>query len=161
MTPLLRRSIIFAVCYYIAAIHLSWYAHAARFISIPSIDIYAISDDGQIAAGEWNNVPALWTMTGGVEYLPLPVGSTLFNVTNISGDGTTIVGGLKIGMGLSQRYEAFRWTRNIGYQNLGRFSNDWLDYAYAHDVSYDGSVVVGTNDTPNGRRGFRWTQSTG
>ena len=161
MISVLKRSIVFAVCFFIAAIHLSSYAHAARFFSIPNFYISAISADGKVATGEWNHAPALWTEAGGVESLPLPAGNRLFNVTNLSGDGTTIVGGLRIGTGLSQRYEAFRWTRASGYQTLGRFSNDWLDYAYAHDVSYDGSVVVGTNDTPNGRRGFYWTEATG
>lgn len=126
------------------------------------MEVRAISADGSIVAGEGvGGVPALWTETGGIESFPLPTGYGLFNVSNISGDGTTMVGGVRIGSGLTQRYEAFRWTSSGGYQALGRFSTSYIDWAYANDVSHDGTVVVGTNDTPDGRRAFRWTQATG
>lgn len=134
----------------------------ARFIPINNFSIRGLSSDGTVVAGQvTNDAAALWTESGGMETFPLPVGYSLTDVSSISGDGTTMIGSIRIGTGLSQRHETFRWTRNAGYQTLGRFSDDWLDRAYAGDVSYDGSVVVGTNDTPDGRRAFRWTQATG
>jgi probable HAF family extracellular repeat protein len=161
MNLMLTRSGVVAICWYFTAIHSALGAVDARFVPINAFEVSGISADGTIVAGETVGGAFLWTEAGGIETLPLPAGYRIFSVTNLSGDGTTIVGGLQIGSGFSQRYEGFRWTREGGYQPLGRFSTDWLDWAFATDVSYDGSVVVGTNDTPNGRRAFHWTQQTG
>lgn len=44
---------------------------------------------------------------------------------------------------------------------LGRLPGNDYDWAYATAVSYDGSVVVGTDRTFNGLRAYRWTEATG
>lgn len=137
-------------------------AAAPAFIPIDAYEISAVSADGSVAAGEHLETPYLWTEAGGVQLIPLPAETSMFSVTGLSADGTTIVGGVRVGRGFDSFYESFRWRSDVGYQRLGRFpESDWLDWAYATDVSFDGSVVVGTNDTENGRRAFRWSESAG
>ncbi len=160
MNRIAYQSSFFAVCFFMA-VHSAFGALPARFVPIDASAASAISADGTIVAGEADGQAFLWTEPGGVETLPLPTDYQMFSVTNLSGDGTTIVGGLRIRTGSSQHYEPFRWTAAGGYQPLGSLSTDGLDWAFATDVSDDGSVVVGTNDTPDGRQAFRWTQETG
>ena len=138
------------------------YADDGRFLTINASRAVAISVDGSVVTGKDNDTPFLWTPAGGLELIPLPSNFNLFDVINLSGDGSTIVGGVRIGgFGFDGRFEGFRWTRSAGYVPLGRFSNDYTDWAFASGASHDGSVIVGVNDTPSGRRGFRWTASTG
>jgi probable HAF family extracellular repeat protein len=161
MKRILRRTSFLAICCAFIALQPTLGASLPRYVPIGAVRATGISADGSIVAGGTTNGAFLWTEAGGLEDLPLPSGHRLFEVTNLSGDGTAIVGGLVIGRGLDQRYEGFRWTRAEGFRPLGRFSTDFVDWAFATDVSYDGSVVVGTNDSDDGRRAFRWTESTG
>jgi probable HAF family extracellular repeat protein len=156
----LRRCGLAAV-YVFAVFDIALGESPARFFQISDTEVRAISADGSVVVGESPNGATLWTETGGLEVLSLPPTYEIFNVFDISGDGSTVVGGLRIGSGLNRRYEGFRWTRNGGYELLGRLSTDPSDWAFATAASYDGSVVVGESDTPNGRRAFRWTQPTG
>ncbi|WP_168207139.1 hypothetical protein [Lacipirellula limnantheis] len=133
----------------------------ARFLPLNFSGIAALSADGQVVAGRIGNASVLWTEARGVERFPVPPGLSLRYVNDLSGDGTTIVGGVQVGSGLTGHYEPFRWTREGGYQLLGSLSTDWLDDAYATATSYNGDVIVGTNRTPEGRRAFRWTPATG
>ena len=102
---------------------------------------------------------------GAPSFQGLPTGTPFGG--GLSGDGTTTVGVRStfwccdIGGGLYHVPEAARWSASTGVQGLG-----WLSFPYefnesfAHDVSADGSVVVGysANPTP---LAFRWTQATG
>lgn len=135
----------------------------ARFLPIDLLsgDAVAISDNGEIVALSGRVGKFLWTEAGGTETFSVPTEWRGASRSDISGDGTTLIGSVTVGRGLDARHETFRWTRAGGFQSLGRFSDDRLDRAYANGVSYDGTVIVGTNDTPEGRRAFRWTADTG
>ena len=78
----------------------------------------------------------------------------------ISADGTTIVGTSYTPDG----YEPFRWTLETGMVGLGGagfYSASW-DTPSAHDVSADGSVIIGVAELVAGEHNaFRWTAETG
>ncbi len=67
----------------------------------------------------------------------------------VSADGSTVAGSFHTG----SYWHAFRW-RNGVTQDLGYIA--W-NLSWAHDVSTDGSVVVGTS----GGRAFRWVEGQG
>jgi probable HAF family extracellular repeat protein len=154
----IAATLIITICY--ASLTEAIAAPQAQFIPIDRAYVSAVSADGNVVAGH-HNEPFLWTPSTGVEAIPLPARSSLFGVTDLSGDGSTIVGGLFTRTASDSWYEAFRWRRDVGYHRLGRFESDSNDWAFATSVSFDGSVVVGTNDTVNGRRAFRWTENSG
>jgi uncharacterized membrane protein len=71
--------------------------------------------------------------------------------SGISGDGRVVVG--------ESRSEAFRWTAEdgiVGLAGLGGFFG-----TRANAASFNGAVVVGEANTPDGTVGFRWTESEG
>ncbi len=80
--------------------------------------------------------------------------------TNISRDGSTIVGYLD--NGFFTPYHAFRWTKAAGIADLGTLDppNNTERQSFATDVSSDGSVVIGYSDTVGGTtwHAFRWTE---
>lgn len=79
----------------------------------------------------------------------VPLGE-LAAISGMSGDGQVLVGARVVG----STQEAFRWSLNGGYQSLGGSSSA---VAWASDLSFDGSIVVGTQ----GDQAFRWSESTG
>jgi phospholipase/lecithinase/hemolysin/uncharacterized membrane protein len=115
----------------------------------------AVSDDGNVVVGkEWGEGAFRWTPSTGLESLA-PYGKA----TDVSADGSVVVGWDYRG----RERGAFRWSTDDALQlldmPLGR------DESYAHAVSADGSVVLGTmaNATPNypGNEVFRWTAESG
>ena len=80
-----------------------------------------------------------------------------------SDDGSVIVGTGDYTFNSSgiQSGEAFRWTQATGMVGLGHLATTGLLYSQAKGCSADGSVVVGTATTDQGREAFRWTQATG
>lgn len=136
-------------------------ADDSRFVPLPFSGAVAISDDGRVVTGDSNWIPYIWTEASGQETIPLPAGHELFDVTGISGDGSTVVGGVRVGETFYKHYESFRWTKEGGLQLLGRLPGEMFQWAYATAASYDGSVIVGTDNTHNGYRAYRWTEATG
>ena len=64
----------------------------------------------------------------------------------VSYDGNTVVGRVRDFLGApSLRFIAYRWTESEGMVNLGFLPED--RHARATDVSSDGSVIVGRNQT--------------
>lgn len=152
---------VMATCILVASFSNRCRAAVSRFLPLDFAGAEAVSDDGRVIAGGWEGLPYVWTEAGGRESIPLTSGQSLFQVHNISGDGSTIVGGLSItGIGGS-RNESFRWSRNAGIQLLGRLPGDSYRWGFASSASYDGSVIVGTDETNSGRRAYRWTEATG
>jgi probable HAF family extracellular repeat protein len=132
-----------------------------RFVPIGTSDATGISADGTTVTGRYYT-PYLWRESTGIQSIPLPTGYELFSVNDISGDGTTIVGGGANGTGTNRHYESFRWRQDTGFQLLGRLPTNRNTYpSYGESASFDGSVVVGTTDSVEGRRAFRWTEATG
>jgi probable HAF family extracellular repeat protein len=87
----------------------------------------------------------------------LPGGGYYSTATDISGDGTTVVG---TGSGASGT-EAFRWTSDSGMVGLGDLPGGFFYSSHAYGVSHDGSVVVGYSSGVNGFEAFRWTEAGG
>ena len=66
-----------------------------------------------------------------------------------------------VGVGANRQYESFQWRQDIGFQLLGTLPANDTYPSYGNGVSFNGSVIVGTTDSLNGRRAFRWTAATG
>jgi len=124
----------------------------------------AASGDGSIVVGwsEGSSSPQSireafrWTDSDGMVGLGVLSGGTDSSASDISFDGTVIVGSSKSSFG----YEAFRWTAETGMVGLGDLSGG--DYSSgANAVSSDVSVIVGTASSSFGTEAFRWTAETG
>ncbi len=79
----------------------------------------------------------------------------------VSGDGSVAFGSSMI----SDGWEAFRWTAEIGIQSLGDLPGGQVG-GYPLGSSYDGSVIVGSSYTNNSsgnpvERAYAWTQQAG
>lgn len=100
----------------------------------------AVSDDGTILGGRAFppagpfSIAARWTENGLTDLGELMPDTFPLIVTDISNDGSTIVG-------LSEP-EAFRWTEATGMVGLG-FLPGFMDFSTAECVSGDGNVVGG------------------
>jgi probable HAF family extracellular repeat protein len=96
----------------------------------------------------------------GLTFTPLgdlPGGNFFSLATDISADGTTVVGASFTDRG----EEAFRWTASTGMVPLGELPTG-ISVTHASAVSQDGQVIVGVMQTPNlADQAFRWTASTG
>jgi probable HAF family extracellular repeat protein len=90
----------------------------------------------------------------------LPGGSGYSFATNISGDGTTVVGESRNGAGTN---EAFRWTKSLGMQGLGDLpGGEFQSRAYSASTAGDVVVGIGTaQDVGNLLDAFRWTSANG
>ncbi len=124
-----------------------------------------ISGDGQTVAGTAEVVLGgtisaastwRWTATGGaVAMAPYRPNAAVTYVTDISGDGSTIVGWGSpfFGGGAS----AWSWTQASGYSILPDLPDALFQSAYANGASHDGSVVVGYGNNAQGRsRAIIW-----
>lgn len=99
----------------------------------------------------------------------LPGGDSYSVAAAVSQDGLIVVGGASSaasysGSVISLGFEAFRWSQGTGMEPLGDLPGGGY-YSIAHDVSADGSVVVGESTSAASgsfdMEAFRWTQQTG
>jgi probable HAF family extracellular repeat protein len=79
---------------------------------------------------------------------PTLVGGVNSEARGASWDGSVIVG--------SQSAAAFRWTASSGFDFIGDLPGG-ADESWAHAVSSNGAVVVGSSDSASGIQAFRWT----
>jgi probable HAF family extracellular repeat protein len=117
----------------------------------------AASADGSVVAGvglldggvQWDGFR--WTEASGKQAIGMP--ASVGYGMGVSSDGSVIVG--------ADLQGATRWTQATGAVPLGSPFPGL--YNAASDVSDDGLVVVGQQETPPLQReqAFRWTQSTG
>ena len=116
-----------------------------------------ISADGSVISGNvdvnGHNEAALWL--GGENWQPLGgLGTTgcpdFSNGYDVSGNGQVIVGLGWFGCGA----HGFRWEQGTGMVDLGRLGPG--SYSRANAVNFDGSVIVGWDDSLFDRRGARW-----
>lgn len=122
----------------------------------------AVSADGAVIVGtssspNTNTTEAfLWTQDEGLVGLgDLPGGQFSSSATDVSADGSVIVGNGRPGDGFQ---EAFRWTESGGMEGLGDLGNVFgAKNSSATAVSADGSVVVGFST----QGAFLWTQQDG
>lgn len=126
-------------------VRLSGFSGSGNLVLAASADGSVIT--GVVDSGSTPREAFLWTDAGviGLGDLPAGVGSTGLG---ISGDGSTVVGGSAT---LSSGSEAFRWTQGDGMVGLGGGSS------LGRDVSFDGSVIVGTSDVG----AFIWEEANG
>jgi probable HAF family extracellular repeat protein len=123
----------------------------------------AVSGDGSIVVGVSSppdQVEAFrWTaQTGMIGLGDLPGGPLYSWATNISSDGSVIVGR---GRSSGSPEEAFRWTAGGGMVGLGGLAD--LVLSFASGVSADGNVVVGDSLPPTlfNHEAFYWTPAAG
>jgi len=97
--------------------------------------------------------------------LPLPPGGTDSTASDVSDDGSVVVGGFYL---TGHGGRAFRWTSNGGMVDLGVLPGE--EQSGATGVSADGSVVVGyschraasgASCLDQNSEAFRWTASSG
>ncbi len=97
-------------------------------------------------------MPWRWTNSTGLQTLgPAPAGFTLNPTSDVSGDGSIVVGYMNDG----SDSRAFRWTQSTGIEVVPGIGG-----AYGPFLSRDGTTIVGkTVGTSLSAR--RWTQATG
>lgn len=115
-----------------------------------------VSNDGQVITGEaitsQGRRAFRWTESTGMVSLGTLPGSTDSLGSDVSGDGSVIVG--------SSGSEAFRWTSNGGMVGLGFIPGGAVSAAIA--TSLDGNTVVGeAYDSSNRQTAFRWSLGLG
>jgi len=104
---------------------------------------YGVSGDGEVVAGDllpsqaFANRAFRWTPTSGLQPLPLAPGDANSSARDISRDGSVIVG--RSGTASQSDFDAVYWDSS-GVHVLPRPD---LFSAYALDVNYNGSVIVG------------------
>lgn len=116
-----------------------------------------VSSDGTVISGnvlvDGHNEAALWL--GGEDWQPLGgLGDSgcpdFSNNYNISGNGLVIVGLGWDGCGA----HGFRWEQSTGMVDLGNLGPG--QYSRANATNFDGSIIVGWDDSLFDRRGARW-----
>jgi len=129
----------------------------------------AISDDGGIVAGIDNYEAGagkfegiLWSQNEGtIAKFTSP--ENLFGVEDLSGNGKTVVGSHSTnGSNLKYSYEAYRWSKETGFESLG--TSQGFEASRANAVNRDGSVVVGyewDQEVGSIRVASRWSESKG
>lgn len=110
--------------------------------------VWAVSDDGLVSAGQTANFAARWSalVGGGFAQSVAPAGASQSFARGINATGTVIVGAALVGT--EQR--AFKWTQAGGSRFLP--APGLSDYAIARCVSADGNIVFGAID----QRIARW-----
>jgi uncharacterized membrane protein len=119
-----------------------------------------VSADGTVVVGVVTNFPDQthgvfrWTKNDSVVYR-----ETVRSKVAVSDDGSTVVGSRYLP--LTTLDEAFRWIPSEGlFEGLADFSGGAF-LSRAHDVSEDGSVIVGHGEADSGTTAFRWTKQGG
>lgn len=117
--------------------------------------IPALSADGTIWAGDVDTDGKIivYRPDGYIDMGGLGGGAS--HVYAINGAGTVVVGASR---GENNDYRAFRWTEAGGIQSLGLLFSSGNARSYAHDVSGDGTRVVGRHEQLGMTRGFVWLE---
>lgn len=119
-----------------------------------------ISSDGTKVVGQTGggrNEAFVWDATNGMQGLgDLPGGSVSSIASDISADGSTIVGRGTSGSGV----EAFVWDSTNGMQGLGDLPGGAYS-SFASGVSANGSVVVGRGTSASGGEAMIWDAVNG
>ncbi len=153
------------ICVVIGAVFAAAVAAGAEFRLLGKLrptdeysDAYGVSADGRTVVGvsrAGNGFEAVrWTGDGAIESLGLGIVSEAFAV---SADGSRVVGYdlLQPGSG-----DPIVWTPQGGATSLGDLPGGGIGGS-AHDITPDGSVIVGGSSSNLGNESFRWTATTG
>lgn len=121
-------------------------------------NLYSVSDDGNVFAGESETntaIHAVRWVNGTLQDLGTLAGYSNSRAGVISGNGAVVAG--YSDNGGSPRV-AFRWENGV-MQNIGNLGGNFLNI-YA--ISSNGAVIAGqAQDVFNVQRAFRWTQAGG
>lgn len=145
---------------------------ASSFIGLGSLPghvgslAYGISADGAVIVGStWFSQGRAfrWDAADGmIDLGDLPGHTDSIVARHASADGSVVVGwaaGVPASTGGRIPHEAFRWDAQQGMTGLGFLEGS--DISKAHDVSADGSVVVGEAEIENVRVAFIWDADHG
>jgi uncharacterized membrane protein len=125
----------------------------------------ALSGDGKVIVGMLGSGaayrPYRWTENGGLEVLNTQAYALAVWITSVSYDGSAVVGGAVPLNGSPD--VVFRWSDEDGWLEFAGLSAwpGYSVYAFAEDVSADGSILVGKSDSFNVWEAFRWSQDGG
>jgi probable HAF family extracellular repeat protein len=133
-----------------------------------------VSSDGSIVVGYaatsgTSSEPFMWTQGAGMVSLGmLTAGTNNYGTANaISADGSTVVGWTdyqyNCGGQCSWRTDprAFRWTQATGIQALPQITQWTIGPTWAHAVSADGSIVLGSRNGNMGTDYWVWSAAHG
>ncbi len=115
-----------------------------------------VSADGAVVVGNSDSASGFeafrWTSGGGMVGLgDLPGGIFYSQATGVSGDGSVVVGNSNYDINTSTS-DAFLWTSGAGMQRLWDVLvaqgvdpglHGWTDLLRVHDISLDGTTIVG------------------
>lgn len=147
----------------------------ALFVPLGQLDggtaseAYAVSADGTCVVGNGSTIAVgqgfRWTAGDGMEGLGFLPGGELHGsmARGVSADGSVVAGSSAIPPCTQEVefcYEAYRWTAAGGMVGLGQLPGG-VSGSTGLGVSADGSVVVGSSDSPDGPQAFRWTSGGG
>ena len=123
---------------------------------------FAISGDGTTIVGFSKSINGLeafrWTESTGMQGLgDLPGGRFQSQATDVSGDGSIVVGS---GYHSNGEEQAFMWNTKDGMQPLPDLPGGAL-YCTASGVSRDGTTIVGAGYSAAGSEAVLWTQELG
>jgi probable HAF family extracellular repeat protein len=110
-------------------------------------EAHAASADGSVIAGDWGTPTSghrgfVWSQLGGF----VDLGEDVFSASDVSDDGSVVVGGRFIHIDSVIGAEAYLWTARDGVLGLGNLSTP-NDQGEALAVSGDGSIVVGYGES--------------
>lgn len=121
-------------------------------------EAYGVSADGSTVVGVSNHRAFRWTLDTGMQSLGT-LGESSGALT-ASSDGNHIIGHTQA-PGFTS-VQGFLWTEALGMEGLGERSPGSYFWREAHDVSADGSVVVGQQNGEGDLGGaFIWTRDGG
>lgn len=126
--------------------------------------VFALSDDGTVAAGGRHATPAsgfTWSVAGGLNnFGAMPGMPNQSWARGISGNGQVVVGAAASTLDVDER--AYRYTGGSSLEILGVQAG--YTRSYAQDASFNGDVVVGRSEIGgfgDAGQAFRWTSTTG
>ena len=124
---------------------------------LPVSNLRAFSSDARYFAGRDSDQREAyrWSDNLGLELLGrLPAGTAYSDASDISGDGSIVVGCSNTDLG----ERGFRWTSETGIINLGLLEDDSLRSrrSDAVAVSGDGAVIVGSSSSALGTQAVLW-----
>ena len=123
-------------------------------------EVHVLSDDGSVAAGEWNGLAMYWTAPTGLVVLGLLPGGFGFEqaaVFAMTGDGQMLGGNSGEGGPFASGFRAFVWTPGSGMEDLkarlvaeGAAVPDDFRIGNVLGISDDGRTVVGWGEDLSG-----------
>lgn len=114
------------------------------------ISVTATNPDNSLnEAARYHRPSGTWEYLGGIGGVSDGASSSAWNMSQ---DGSTVVG---LGWVSGGRAHAFKWKSDTGMVDLGSTVTDRS--SRANGTRYDGSIVVGWQDSPTGfRQGAVW-----